>query len=184
MMVTWNFCCTNTFTYPSLICKENKSKLITAWQALNMWRLQNNWGGMDKGKIGKSFLETTGAARSAKKTNLSLILAVHANSLLWLVVIEYQEGSSRESSSHSKPSVRLFHVHGTNEFNTRAIEVPQRSSSLNSNDVFVLSTDKCCYLWYGKVGSLILKTYGIFQKMFLQKSIGEHQYVLPLTYLS
>uniref|UniRef100_A0A8C1G6W1 Villin-1 n=1 Tax=Cyprinus carpio TaxID=7962 RepID=A0A8C1G6W1_CYPCA len=53
-------------------------------------------------------------------------------------------------SSHSQPSVRLFHVHGTNEFNTRAVEVPPRSSSLNSNDVFMLSTDKCCYLWYGK----------------------------------
>uniref|UniRef100_A0A4W5P7V5 Villin-1 n=1 Tax=Hucho hucho TaxID=62062 RepID=A0A4W5P7V5_9TELE len=46
--------------------------------------------------------------------------------------------------------IRLFHIHGTNEFNTRAIEVPARSSSLNSNDVFVLSTDTCCYLWYGK----------------------------------
>uniref|UniRef100_A0A8C1E6A2 Villin-1 n=1 Tax=Cyprinus carpio carpio TaxID=630221 RepID=A0A8C1E6A2_CYPCA len=65
--------------------------------------------------------------------------------------IAFIEGSSREGSSHSQPSVRLFHVHGTNEFNTRATEVPPRSSSLNSNDVFVLSTDKCCYLWYGKV---------------------------------
>uniref|UniRef100_A0A8C2DTV0 Villin-1 n=1 Tax=Cyprinus carpio TaxID=7962 RepID=A0A8C2DTV0_CYPCA len=65
-------------------------------------------------------------------------------------MIVYEEGSSREGSSHSQPSVRLFHVHGTNEFNTRATEVPPRSSSLNSNDVFVLSTDKCCYLWYGK----------------------------------
>lgn len=150
--MTCNFCCTNTFTYTSLIWKENKSKLITAWQTLNVWRLQNNWSGMDQGKIAKNVLGTFGATRSAEITNLSLILAVHANSLLWLVVIEYQEGSSREGSSHSKPSVRLFHVHGTNEFNTRAIEVPPRSSSLNSNDVFVLSTDKCCYLWYGKVG--------------------------------
>uniref|UniRef100_A0A673MMM1 Villin-1 n=1 Tax=Sinocyclocheilus rhinocerous TaxID=307959 RepID=A0A673MMM1_9TELE len=65
-------------------------------------------------------------------------------------MVVYEEGSSREGSSHSQPSVRLFHVHGTNEFNTRAVEVPPRSSSLNSNDVFVLSTDKCCYLWYGK----------------------------------
>uniref|UniRef100_A0A673Z7C5 Villin-1 n=1 Tax=Salmo trutta TaxID=8032 RepID=A0A673Z7C5_SALTR len=54
------------------------------------------------------------------------------------------------NSKHVQPAVRLFHVHGTNEFNTRAIEVPARSSSLNSNDVFVLSTDTCCYLWYGK----------------------------------
>ncbi|KAG1945200.1 villin-1 [Pimephales promelas] len=65
-------------------------------------------------------------------------------------MIIYEEGSSREGPSHSQPPVRLFHIHGTNEFNTRATEVTSRSSSLNSNDVFVLSTDKCCYLWYGK----------------------------------
>ncbi|TRY99862.1 hypothetical protein DNTS_016959 [Danionella cerebrum] len=65
-------------------------------------------------------------------------------------MVIYEEGSSREGSTYTKPAVRLFHVHGTNEFNTRATEVSPRSSSLNSNDVFVLSTDKCCYLWYGK----------------------------------
>uniref|UniRef100_A0A673Z5T9 Villin-1 n=1 Tax=Salmo trutta TaxID=8032 RepID=A0A673Z5T9_SALTR len=65
-------------------------------------------------------------------------------------MVVYEEGSSRVNSKHVQPAVRLFHVHGTNEFNTRAIEVPARSSSLNSNDVFVLSTDTCCYLWYGK----------------------------------
>uniref|UniRef100_A0A8C7QA99 Villin-1 n=1 Tax=Oncorhynchus mykiss TaxID=8022 RepID=A0A8C7QA99_ONCMY len=63
-------------------------------------------------------------------------------------------GSSRVNSKHVQPAVRLFHIHGTNEFNTRAIEVPARSSSLNSNDVFVLSTDTCCYLWYGKVSKM------------------------------
>lgn len=65
-------------------------------------------------------------------------------------MVVYEEGSSRVNFSYMQPSMRLFHVHGTNEFNTRAIEVPARSSSLNSNDVFVLSTDKCCYLWCGK----------------------------------
>uniref|UniRef100_A0A6Q2Y671 Villin-1 n=1 Tax=Esox lucius TaxID=8010 RepID=A0A6Q2Y671_ESOLU len=65
-------------------------------------------------------------------------------------MVVYEEGSSRDNSTYVQPAVRLFHVHGTNEFNTRAIEVPARSSSLNSNDVFVLSTDTCCYLWYGK----------------------------------
>ncbi|CDQ57862.1 unnamed protein product [Oncorhynchus mykiss] len=65
-------------------------------------------------------------------------------------MVVYEEGSSRVNSKHVQPAVRLFHIHGTNEFNTRAIEVPARSSSLNSNDVFVLSTDTCCYLWYGK----------------------------------
>uniref|UniRef100_A0A4W5RV55 Villin 1 n=1 Tax=Hucho hucho TaxID=62062 RepID=A0A4W5RV55_9TELE len=58
------------------------------------------------------------------------------------------------NSTHVQPAVRLFHIHRTNEFNTRAIDVPARSSSLNSNDVFVLSTDTCCYLWYGKVSTI------------------------------
>ncbi|KAM4608587.1 villin-1 [Polymixia lowei] len=65
-------------------------------------------------------------------------------------MVVYEEGSSRASSTHVHPTVRLFQVRGTNDFNTRAIEVPPRCSSLNSNDVFVLSTDTCCYLWYGK----------------------------------
>ena len=63
-----------------------------------------------------------------------------------------QEGSSRADYADVQSAVRLFHIHGTNEFNTRAIEVPARCSSLNSNDVFVLKTENCCYLWYGKVG--------------------------------
>ncbi|XP_076119826.1 villin-1 [Alosa pseudoharengus] len=65
-------------------------------------------------------------------------------------MVVYEEGSSRETSSHAKPAMRLFHIHGSNEFNTSAIEVPARSSSLNSNDVFVLKTENCCYLWCGK----------------------------------
>jgi len=95
--------------------------------------------------LSKSVLVIIVAARGAEMTHLPYIS--HS-----CVVVIAQEGSSREGSSHSQPPVRLFHIHGTNEFNTRATEVTSRSSSLNSNDVFVLSTDKCCYLWYGKVG--------------------------------
>uniref|UniRef100_A0A8C9VK43 Villin-1 n=1 Tax=Scleropages formosus TaxID=113540 RepID=A0A8C9VK43_SCLFO len=65
-------------------------------------------------------------------------------------MVIYEDGSSRSGDTQPKSGPRLFHVNGTNEFNTRAIEVPPRSSSLNSNDVFVLRTDNCCYLWYGK----------------------------------
>ncbi|XP_069052338.1 villin-1 [Lepisosteus oculatus] len=65
-------------------------------------------------------------------------------------MVVYEGGTSRAVSKEPERPVRLFHVHGTNEFNTRAIEVPARSSSLNSNDVFVLKTETCCYLWYGK----------------------------------
>ncbi|XP_030641839.1 villin-1 [Chanos chanos] len=65
-------------------------------------------------------------------------------------MVVYEEGSSRQSTTTSQNAVRLFHVYGTNEFNTRAVEVPPRSSSLNSNDVFVLSAENSCFLWYGK----------------------------------
>ncbi|KAM6200600.1 villin-1 isoform 1-T1 [Sarcoramphus papa] len=65
-------------------------------------------------------------------------------------MVVYAGGTSRAGSKEPTPSTRLFHVHGTNEYNTKAFEVPVRASSLNSNDVFVLKTPSCCYLWYGK----------------------------------
>uniref|UniRef100_A0A8B9V011 Villin 1 n=1 Tax=Anas zonorhyncha TaxID=75864 RepID=A0A8B9V011_9AVES len=65
-------------------------------------------------------------------------------------MVVYAGGTSRAGSTEPVPSTRLFQVHGTNEFNTKAFEVPVRASSLNSNDVFVLKTPNCCYLWYGK----------------------------------
>ncbi|NWW73357.1 VILI protein, partial [Climacteris rufus] len=65
-------------------------------------------------------------------------------------MVVYAGGSSRDGSTEAAPSTRLFQVHGTNEYNTKAFEVPVRASSLNSNDVFVLKTPSCCYLWYGK----------------------------------
>ncbi|XP_014743582.1 PREDICTED: villin-1 [Sturnus vulgaris] len=65
-------------------------------------------------------------------------------------MVVYSGGTSRAGSTAPTPSTRLFQVHGTNEYNTKAFEVPVRASSLNSNDVFVLKTPSCCYLWYGK----------------------------------
>ncbi|NXV47827.1 VILI protein, partial [Uria aalge] len=65
-------------------------------------------------------------------------------------MVVYAGGTSRAGSKEPTPSTRLFHVHGTNEYNTKAFEVAVRASSLNSNDVFVLKTPSCCYLWYGK----------------------------------
>ncbi|KAM6332281.1 villin-1 isoform 2-T2 [Podargus strigoides] len=61
-------------------------------------------------------------------------------------MVVYAGGTSREGNQEPTPSTRLFHVHGTNEYNTKAFEVPVRASSLNSNDVFVLKTPSCCYL--------------------------------------
>ncbi|NWY90208.1 VILI protein, partial [Loxia curvirostra] len=65
-------------------------------------------------------------------------------------MVVYAGGTSRAGSTEPTPSTRLFQVHGANEYNTKAFEVPVRASSLNSNDVFVLKTPSCCYLWYGK----------------------------------
>ncbi|XP_042328327.1 villin-1 isoform X2 [Sceloporus undulatus] len=65
-------------------------------------------------------------------------------------MVVYTDGTSRAGNTVPAPSTRLFHVHGTNEYNTKAFEVPPQASSLNSNDVFILKTPSCCYLWYGK----------------------------------
>jgi hypothetical protein len=45
---------------------------------------------------------------------------------------------------------RLFHVKGTTELNTKAVEVDCKASSLNSNDCFVLVTPKNAITWFGK----------------------------------
>eukprot|EP00069_Balaena_mysticetus_P021637 bmy_03171T0 len=65
-------------------------------------------------------------------------------------MVVYQGGTSRANSVEPVPSTRLFQVRGTNTNNTKAFEVPARATSLNSNDVFILKTQSCCYLWCGK----------------------------------
>jgi len=46
--------------------------------------------------------------------------------------------------------VSLFHVRGTNSLNTRAVQVAEKASSLNSGDVFVLLTPDTMFVWQGK----------------------------------
>ncbi|CAI9540027.1 unnamed protein product, partial [Staurois parvus] len=65
-------------------------------------------------------------------------------------MIIYEGGTSRTDKVEPEPPIRLFQVRGTDEFNTKATEVPARAASLNSNDVFVLKTDSVCSLWCGK----------------------------------
>lgn len=65
-------------------------------------------------------------------------------------MIIYEGGTSRSGNTEPEPAVRLFQVRGTDEYNTKATEVPARAASLNANDVFVLKTDTMCYLWCGK----------------------------------
>jgi len=52
--------------------------------------------------------------------------------------------------SYDVSGTSLFHVKGTNELNTRAVQVEDKAHSLNSNDSFVLLTPKIMYTWFGK----------------------------------
>ena len=64
-----------------------------------------------------------------------------------------------DQDSYDIDGTRLFHVRGTNEFNTRAVQVEEKASFLNSNDCFVLETPGYTYIWYGKVKKDLESTY-------------------------
>ncbi|XP_025127755.2 villin-like protein isoform X5 [Bubalus bubalis] len=66
-----------------------------------------------------------------------------------LVIFQGQPRHSRKGQP--APAVRLFHIHGTDRYNTRTVEVPACASALNSSDVFLLVTANLCYLWFGKI---------------------------------
>uniref|UniRef100_A0A674I8M5 Advillin n=1 Tax=Terrapene triunguis TaxID=2587831 RepID=A0A674I8M5_9SAUR len=68
-----------------------------------------------------------------------------------LVIFEVRPRRTGAGSNEPEPPVRLFQIHGTDQSNTKAVEVPAFASSLNSNDVFLLRTQTEHYLWYGKV---------------------------------
>ena len=55
-----------------------------------------------------------------------------------------------DQDSYDTDGTRLFQVRGTNDWNTRAIQVDEEPKSLNSGDVFVLETPSNVWLWYGK----------------------------------
>ncbi|XP_006186896.1 villin-1 [Camelus ferus] len=65
-------------------------------------------------------------------------------------MVVYQGGTSRANNLEPIPTTRLFQVRGTSANNTKAFEVPAWAASLNSNDIFILKTQSCCYLWCGK----------------------------------
>ncbi|XP_028337604.1 villin-1 [Physeter macrocephalus] len=65
-------------------------------------------------------------------------------------MVVYKGGTSRANSVEPVPSTQLFQVRGASTNNTKAFEVPAQAASLNSNDVFILKTPSCCYLWCGK----------------------------------
>ncbi|KAB1269941.1 Advillin [Camelus dromedarius] len=76
-------------------------------------------------------------------------------------LVIFEGGTSRKGSAEPDPPVRLFQIHGYDKSNTKAVEVPAFTSSLNSNDVFLLRTQTEHYLWYGKVPWLVTSVFSL-----------------------
>ena len=58
---------------------------------------------------------------------------------------------NHHDDQHNHQENYLLQIRGTNNYNTKAIEVDCKASSLNSNDVFILNTQNEIYIWIGKV---------------------------------
>ena len=63
----------------------------------------------------------------------------------------------REHDTYDPNKPKLFHVQGTCEDDTRAMEVTPEAKSLDSDDCFVLDAPGVTYIWVGKV-TLMRKT--------------------------
>ncbi|KAE8298710.1 Advillin p92 [Larimichthys crocea] len=94
-------------------------------------------------------------------------------------MVIFEGGTSRKGSSEPEPPIRLFQVHGSDPSNTKAIEVPALSSSLNSNDVFLLKSQSGMYLWCGKGSSgderAMAKEAPYANDKRLQQKVPDHQ---------
>lgn len=58
------------------------------------------------------------------------------------------DGVDSQGKDHGE--TYLLQVRGTSQYNSKAIQVECRAASLNSNDVFVLMSSKCVFVWCGK----------------------------------
>ena len=57
----------------------------------------------------------------------------------------------KQEENQGKKESYLLHIRGTSRYDTKAVEVTKKASSLNSNDVFGLFTKTAVYIWAGKV---------------------------------
>jgi hypothetical protein len=55
-----------------------------------------------------------------------------------------------DADSYDTDGTSLFHVKGTNANNTRAVQIEESASRLNSGDAFILKTPETVFCWYGK----------------------------------
>ncbi|KAM9443774.1 advillin [Clarias gariepinus] len=88
-------------------------------------------------------------------------------------MVVFEGGTSRKSAEVEEPPVRFFQISGTDSFNTKAIEVPTVAASLNTNDVFLLKTQRAVYLWYGKGSSGDERAMAKEMSAFLGKGLSE-----------
>ena len=58
--------------------------------------------------------------------------------------------NSTEEDTYDTDGVGLFHIKGTTDLNTHAVQVEEKASSLNSADCFVLLNPTKAYAWNGK----------------------------------
>jgi len=56
----------------------------------------------------------------------------------------------RDHDTYDVDGTRLFQVRGTCPDDVRAVQVPEVTASLNSDDVFILETPSATYLWLGR----------------------------------
>uniref|UniRef100_A0A8C2IGE5 Macrophage-capping protein n=1 Tax=Cyprinus carpio TaxID=7962 RepID=A0A8C2IGE5_CYPCA len=64
-------------------------------------------------------------------------------------MIIHTGGTSRKDGQTKTGSTRLFHIRQSSSRATRAVEVEPSASNLNTNDVFVLKSSDCVFVWKG-----------------------------------
>eukprot|EP00966_Prymnesium_polylepis_P189281 4385209-Prymnesium_polylepis.1 len=57
--------------------------------------------------------------------------------------------NKNDVDTYDTDGVSLFHVKGTDELTTRAVQVDEVAASLNSGDCFVLLTPQTMFTWRG-----------------------------------
>uniref|UniRef100_A0A671RM95 Adseverin-like n=1 Tax=Sinocyclocheilus anshuiensis TaxID=1608454 RepID=A0A671RM95_9TELE len=64
-------------------------------------------------------------------------------------MIIHTGGTSRKDGQTKTGSTRLFHIRQSSSRATRTVEVEPSASNLNTNDVFVLKSSDCVFVWKG-----------------------------------
>jgi len=72
-----------------------------------------------------------------------------------------------DHDDYDPDEVRMWHIHGDDENSTRALQVPARAASLNSNDVFIVESPKKIFVWLGKNASDSEKEMCKYMRKFL-----------------